>query len=225
MDVCLHLVCMTTVDLKNSIEDLNRVFHHEADLQHALAWHLHQQYPNARLRLERRFAGREFPGSTDDVYIDIWIELDGTTTPVELKYKSDEFRGDWWNESFDLRRHSAQDVSRYDFISDIARIETVVTAEECESGAVILLTNDHLYWQPPTQDDVVDYEFRLTDGKVLEGELSWADNVGKGTVGKKRDHPIVLDGTYELDWRDYEYQIPSNPEGSGEFRYLVVEVE
>lgn len=216
---------MATVDLRSAIGNLNRVFHHEADFQHALAWHLHQQYPDARLRLERRSVGEEFPGTTDDVYIDIWIELGETTIPVELKYKSDSFRGDWGDESFDLRRHSAQDVSRYDFISDIARIETVVDAEGCESGAVILLTNDHLYWQPPTRDDVVDYEFRLTDGKVVEGELSWSEDVGEGTVGKKRNHPIVLDGTYELGWQDYEYDIPSNPEGSDEFRYLLVEVE
>jgi hypothetical protein len=216
---------MGTVDLINSIEVLDRVFHHEADLQHGLAWFLHQKYPDARLRLERRFAGEMFPGSTDDVYLDVWIEKDGTTTPVEIKYKSDDFRGDWGDESFNLRRHSAQDVSRYDFIRDIARIETIVDAEDCASGFALLLTNDHLYWQPPTRDDVVDYEFRLTDGKVLEGELSWAEEVGEGTVGQKRNHPIMLDGTYKLDWRDYEYDIPSDPEGSDEFRYLLVEVE
>lgn len=217
---------MTTIDLRNRIEDLNRIFHHEADFQHELTWYLHQQFPDdGRFRLERRFAGEEFPGETDDVYIDIWIEVDGTSIPVEIKYKSHELRGEWGTESFDLRRHSAQDVSRYDFISDIARIESIVGDGQCETGAVVLLTNDHLYWQPPTRDDVVDYEFRLTDGKMLEGELSWTENVGAGTVGKKRDQPITLDGTYELDWRDYEYDIPSNPEGKGKFRYLLVEVE
>jgi hypothetical protein len=216
---------MAAGNVLESIRELNRVFHHEADFQHELAWHLHQQYPDARLRLERRFPGEEFPGSTDDVYIDIWLELDGDAIPIELKYKPDTFRGEWGDESFDLRRHSAQDVARYDFVSDIARIETVVDAEECEHGAVILLTNDHPYWQPPTRDDVVDYEFRLNKGKVLEGELSWAEDVGDGTVGKKRDQPIILDGTYELDWRDYNYNIPSDPEESHHFRYLFVEVE
>lgn len=215
---------MAIGDLVDVIEELNRVFHHEADFQHALAWNLHQQYPEARLRLERRFFGEDFLGSTDDVYIDIWIELDGDRLPVELKYKPDVLSGEWGNESFELRRHSAQDVSRYDFISDIKRIETVVDTQECESGAVVLLTNDHLYWQPPTRDDVVDYEFRLTDGKVLEGELSWTDDVGEGTVGKKRNHAIVLDGTYELNWRKYDYDIPSDPEGSDDFRYLLVSV-
>lgn len=216
---------MATIGLRNHIESLSRVFHHEADFQHALAWHLHHQYPDSRLRLERRFSGAGFPGQADNVYIDIWIELDETSIPVEIKYKPHEFRGEWRGESFDLRRHSAQDVSRYDFISDIARIETVVDAEDCESGAAVLLTNDHLYWQSPTRDNVVDYEFRLTDRKALDGELSWAENVGEGTVGKTRDQPISLNGTYELDWRDYEYDIPSNPEENDEFRYLLVEVE
>jgi len=216
---------MLPEDLVASINELNRIFHHEADFQHELAWHLHQQYPDARLRLERRFPGEEFPGSTNDVYIDIWLEHGGNSIPVELKYKPDTVRGEWGDESFNLRRHSAQDIARYDFISDIARIETVVAAEECDFGIVILLTNDHLYWQPPIRDDVVDYEFRLNDGKLLEGELSWAEDVGDGTVGKKRDQPIILDETYELDWRDYDYDIPSEPEGSSDFRYLFLKVE
>ncbi|ELZ20983.1 hypothetical protein C477_05777 [Haloterrigena salina JCM 13891] len=216
---------MSAGNVVESIEELNRVFHHEADFQHALAWHIHQQYPDARLRLERRFPGEKFPGLTEDVYIDIWLELDGDAIPIELKYKPDTFRGEWGDESFDLRRHSAQDVARYDFISDIARVETAVAAEECSYGAVVLLTNDHLYWQPPTRDDVVDYEFRLNDGKILEGELSWAEDVGAGTVGKKRDQPIKLNETYELDWRNYDYDIPSDPEESDDFRYLFVKVE
>lgn len=211
--------------LVEAIEDLSRVFHHEADFQHALAWHLHQQYPDARLRLERRFEAKEFPGSMGAVYIDIWVELNEATIPVELKYKPDNFRGEWGDESFNLRRHSAQDISRYDFISDIARIETVVDSYECEYGAAVLLTNDHLYWQPPTRDDVVDYEFRINDGKILRGELSWSENVGDGTTGKKRNRPIALNGTYELNWRNYEYTIPLDPEGSDDFRYLFVKVE
>lgn len=204
---------------------MNRVFHHEADFQHELAWHLHQKYPDARLRLERRFAGDDFPGLSTDVYIDIWMEMENRAVPVELKYKPDTFQGEWGEESFELRRHSAQDVSRYDFINDIARIETVVEQRDCEQGAVILLTNDHLYWQEASRTDVVDYEFRITDGKVLEGDLSWSDDVGEGTVGKKRAQPIQLNGRYELAWRDYEYEIPSDPEGSEEFRYLIVNVE
>lgn len=216
---------MAGLNLRHVIENLDRIFHHEADFQHALAWHLHQEYPEARLRLERRFAGSDFPGSTDDVYIDIWIEIDGETIPVELKYKPDALEGKWGDESFDLRRHSAQDVSRFDFIDDIARIETLVQASECERGVVILLTNDHLYWQEPTRDDVVDYEFRLTDGKTLEGTLTWAEDVGAGTVGNKRDRTLSLDGAYELDWERYEYEIPSDPEGSAEFRYLLLNIE
>lgn len=211
--------------LEKAIDDLNRVFHHEADFQHALAWQFHQQHSDARLRLERRFAGEEFPGSPGEVYIDIWIEKADIAIPVELKYKPDAFHGKWGDESFDLRRHSAQDVSRFDFINDIARIETVVDTQDCEQGAVILLTNDHLYWQPPTRNDVVDYEFRINEGKILEGKLSWSEDVGEGTVGQKRDQPIKLDKTYELNWRDYEYTIPADPDGSNEFRYLLVEVE
>ena len=216
---------MTEIDLQQAIADLDRVFHHEGDFQHALAWHLHQQYSDARLRLERRFTGAEFPGTANSVYIDIWIERGGVTVPIELKYKPDIFRGDWGDESFDIRRHSAQDVSRFDFVKDIARIETVLNQSESECGAVVLLTNDHLYWQSPTRDNVVDYEFRIHDGKVLEGTLSWSEDAGSGTVGQNRNHPIELNGTYKLHWQDYEYNIPSEAEGSVDYRYLLVKIE
>lgn len=215
---------MSIVDIEETVEDLDRVFHHEADFQHELAWHLHQRYSDTRVRLERRVTGADFPGSTEDVYIDIWVEDDEHVVPVELKYKPDVFHGSWNGEQLELRRHSAHDVSRFDFTDDIARIETVVEATGCEYGVVVLLTNDHLYWQPPTRDDVMDYDFRIHDGKTLEGELTWHDDVSAGTVAQKRDRPIELDGTYELDWQDYQYSIPSDPDENTEFRYLLVEV-
>lgn len=215
---------MAEMDIEQTIQKLNRVFHHEADFQHELAWQFRQQHPDTRLRLERRVAGTNFSGSTDDAYIDVWVDGDDAPVPIELKYKPHEFEGQWGDEPFELRRHSAQDVSRFDFIDDIARIESVVANSNCEYGLVVLLTNDHLYWKPPTRDDVVDAEFRLHDGRTLEGTLSWADDVGAGTVAQKRDRPIELSGTYELEWQDYEYDIPPGPEQHTDFRYLLVRV-
>lgn len=110
-----------------------------------MAWQLHRQHPISRGRLERRVAGSDLSGSTEDAYVDVWIDGVDATIPVELKYKPHEFDGWWDDEPFELPRHSAQDVSRFNFIDDIARLESLVAESPIEYGVAILLTNDHLY--------------------------------------------------------------------------------
>lgn len=215
---------MSNPSISEAIDKLDRVFHQKADFQHELAWQLHQSHPESRVRLERRVTNNDLPGSTGDACVDVWVDGAEATVPIELKYKPHKFEGRWGVEQFELRRHSAQDVSRFDFIDDIARLESLVAASPIDYGVAILLTNDHLYWEPPTRDDVVDAEFRIHDGRTLEGTLSWADEVGAGTVTQKRDRPIELSDTYELKWQDYEYDIPSDPKLHTEFRYLLVRV-
>lgn len=81
------------------------------------------------------------------------------------------------DESLQLRRHSAQDTTRYDFIKDIGRLETVVDEHDCDCGAAITLTKGHLFWQPPNRDDVNDREFRIHDGDTLQGKGSGTTSV------------------------------------------------
>ncbi|MDH7561744.1 MAG: hypothetical protein QHJ34_16205, partial [bacterium] len=66
----------------------------------------------------------------------------------------------------------------------------------------------------------VDADFRLHNGRVLEGILSWGINASEGTK-KNREQPLVLQGRYDLQWSDY-----SRPSSAsyGEFRFLAVKV-
>lgn len=58
----------------------HRVFRSEADFQHALAWLLYGEIPNAEIRLEHRV-----PGMDRRSYPDIWLTVDGQVVAMELK--------------------------------------------------------------------------------------------------------------------------------------------
>src|SRR5438105_15756660 len=113
------------------------LFHSEADFQHALAWKIHELYPQAKIRLEvpsGRFDKRE--------RIDILVSLEGARYALELKYKKLKLECLSGSESFVLSNDGAQDIGRYDFIKDVARLERYVASAENTVGWAVLLTND-----------------------------------------------------------------------------------
>src|SRR5579859_5225485 len=96
------------------------VFHSEADFQHALAWLIHLQQPDTRIRLEYR------PLPSEPLYLDLWVEDDSSALAIELKYPTRRLMVEHAGEHFSLKNQSAQDLTRYDFIKDIGRLERVV---------------------------------------------------------------------------------------------------
>lgn len=188
------------------------VFHSERDLQHELAWQVHLADPHAQIRLETR--------PQRNVHLDLLIRHPGVRTAVEIKYLAAGLHAVVQGESFDLPNQSAQDIRRHDVVKDITRIETALADGIADQGAVIVLTNDRGYWQPPTRPDVIDAAFRLDEGRVLEGTLSWATRAGPGTTDK-RDKELRLYGRYTCHWRDYS-QILTVDGRTAFFRYLLI---
>ena len=66
--------------LLNSLAEVRKVFHSEADFQHALAWQIHQAAPDSQVRLEVD----AFPDQDRRRFLDIWLPVDGIA--IELKY-------------------------------------------------------------------------------------------------------------------------------------------
>ena len=127
------------------------------------------------------------------------------------------------DEAFTLRNQSVQDTRRYDFITDIRRLEQVVDySGPAKAGFAVLLTNDPSYWEPPQQGwkGTSDAAFRIHKGRVLKGEMDWSGRTSEGTK-KGRKEPIKLKGFYDVNWRDYS---TFKEEKYGKFRYLIVEV-
>ena len=201
------------LDITNLMNDLacdRPVFHSEADFQHALAWCIHDAIPDGGVRLEFK------PFPAKPMYLDIW--LPGIGVAVELKYKTRKLNLLREGESFALREAAAQDISRYDFLNDIQRLEQLRKLPNAQAGFAVLLTNDPSYWKHPSRPATIDAAFRLHEGRTITGEMDWSERAGAGTT-KHREAPIRLNGSYDLHWQDYADM------GDGHnrrFRYLAV---
>ncbi len=202
--------------LMGSLADSRKVFHSEADFQHALAWHIHQAMPESQVRLEVDVMQVEHQRR----FLDIWLPLEGIA--IELKYKTRGLELEQDDEFFVLRNQSAQDQGRYDFLLDIQRLELMRSnLKQCKAAYAVLLTNDSSYWKVPTHRDTVDADFRVHEGRAVSGALAWAARASSGTVGG-RESPIQIRASYRLRWREYS-NFPGKSYGS--FRYLAVSVE
>jgi hypothetical protein len=191
------------------------IFHSEADFQHALAWQIHTDHPGAQIRLEKR--------PERGIRLDLLVKLDDESVAVELKYLVSRVDQIVMGERFNLPNQSAQDISRYDFLKDVARVERFVADGIADRGVAIALSNDQGYWRTGTKLDPVDLMFRLNEGRAISGELIWGTLAGAGTT-KGREMPLTLTGRYQCTWEDYS----SIERSSGRpivFRYLLFEVQ
>jgi hypothetical protein len=165
----------TIIDIKKILEKLKKdrpVFHSEADFQHALAWVIHQMYPRFHIRLEKR----EILNKKEEVYFDILVFNKRKRIAIEVKYKTKEFTytDRKKNEKFHLKNQGAQNLARYDFINDVSRLEKYVKGNPDKFGIAIFLTNDKSYWEEPKHKNTKDKNFRIHDGRILQGRLGWS---------------------------------------------------
>jgi len=186
------------------------IFHSEADFQHALAWTIQREFPEASVRLELPIQIKN-----KLLHVDIWIIHKGQIIGIELKYLVRKMTTQLNGELFQLNNQSAQDIRRYDFIKDIKRLEDIAEERKNFTGYAILLTNDTSYWSEPTNPDTIDAMFRLQEGRILKGKLSWGKKASEGTI-KGREQSIVLKNRYEVRWQDYSQE--------GLFRSLTIQV-
>ena len=218
--IVLKMLISGSLDLDETLRRLSvqrPVFHSEADLQLALAWEMKRCDPMMRVRLETCPAAA--------IHLDIActrVDL-GRYSAIELKYLTRSWMGKVEGEEYNLKNHRAQDIRGYDVVKDIARIEVLVNDRANADGAVIVLTNDSYYWNPPQKiPDITNAsEFRIHEGAVLSGCRSWGPRTGDGTK-RGRERPIVLLGTYQMHWGEY-----STVEGNraSEFRLLTVSIK
>jgi hypothetical protein len=154
--------------------------------------------------------------------VDLWVE-DPNSEQQYAIYLMNKLAGltiKQENQFIELKHHGAEDCGRYDFLKQVEKLEKITMGRDNVNGIAILLTNDHLYWNPPTKSHTVDSYFRIHENRVLTGELKWLEHASSGTM-KDREAPIVIKGTYKLQWQ--HYSTVSN-EKHGEFCYLAVHV-
>ncbi len=190
------------------------VFHSEADLQHELAWELRHDSEVEEVRVERPFSeGRSRRA------LDLAVRRRGAWKGIELKYQTRRLQCELAGETFDLANQAAQDIRRYDFWKDVARLEDWTRSGRLSGGAVVLLTNDSGFWAEGNST-VVDAAFRAYEGRTVLGSLRWTSKASAGTT-KGRSEPIALSGRYQVRWNAFS-TVGSAP--SGEFRYILLAV-
>ena len=199
--------------IMRGLAEAYQIFTEERDVQESLAKHITKS-----LGYETCLEFHSFCGESKRQ--DIWVpEAD---TLIELKYPTAKLAVESQGRKFSLKGHSAQDVARYRFVKDIQRLERAV--EEgiyAKHGFAVMLTNDPLYWDVRRmQRGSNDAEFRIHDGRILEGEPSWKDP-NLATPKDVGEEPIKLNGSYVLRWQEYS-DFPG--EKNGKFRYLAVSV-
>jgi hypothetical protein len=203
------------VDLETALSALaprRPVFHSERDFQHALAWQIQLAYPQAQIRLETR--------PRRGVHLDVLVSLDGLRTAIEMKYLVAGLQASVSGELFDLPHQSANDISRHDVIKDITRVEAVLDDGYADFACVLVLSNDRSYWQSPVRPDSIDAAFRLHEGRILAGTLSWAARAAAGTT-KGREAPLQLANRYTCCWHDYS-RVGLSDSRATVFRYLLI---
>jgi hypothetical protein len=192
------------------------LFHSEADFQLALAWELQHADSAAQLRLEQRVM------ANPPIALDILMRVNGRRYAFELKYLKRALEIVIDDEPFKLAT-GAPDVEHYDILNDVTRLERLTDSGVCDAGCALVLTNVDDFWKPrATGARVTGFdEFRLFDGRELQGELTWGASAGPGTR-RGREAAIVLRGTYTTHWRPYSHL------GDGrahELRYLAVLID
>ena len=120
----------------------------------------------------------------------------------ELKYKTCRAIISLNGEDFILKQQSAQDQGAYVFLYDVCRIESFIDTTPGSEDFAIMLTNDDNYWSSSFRPTVIDREFKLVQGREIQGTLSWSPNAGVGSIGK-RQTSLHLRGKYRIHWRDY----------------------
>jgi len=195
------------------------VFHSEADLQQEVAWQVHVANPTIGVRLEVRVPTPSRPGRRERV--DVLLHSAQGRVAIELKYPTDRLTATLGEELFDLPRQAAQDITAYNVVKDIYRIEHFVRKGFADAGAVVVVTNDRSYWTHPGHERATAAAaFRLYNGTTLSGSRGWGPMAGAGTM-KGREDALELAGAHQLTWRPFS-RIPSSPHG--EFRALLVEI-
>ena len=195
--------------------DNRPIFHSERDFIFAFAWSLHKNF-NHDIRMEFK------PYRNEKLYLDIWCPQ--SKTAIEIKYKTKPIELIHSGEYFQLKDHP-NDQGGHDFIKDIKRLEGLAGDNKAETGFAIMLTNDHLYWEPAKHGTISNYDaFRIHESCILRAntEMSWREGSAELKKSGERSDSIVLSHSYELNWN--RFSMFDNLK-KGEFKYLIVPVE
>ena len=202
-------------EIMRNLRKHRRIFHSEADFQHALAWQIHTDFPDCQIRLEYK------PISNVNMFVDIWAWIEGTQIAIEVKYPAAKQIIKQQDETYHLDKGGPLDTARYGFLNDIQRLEKFSDRKNTIRFAV-LLTNQQDLWEKPqsSRKRTNDYQFRIHQDQWVTGDKMWAM---KTSPKIKQSYPSLnIKGGYVMKWHNYSSfrDVTKN----SQFRYLEVKV-
>lgn len=105
-------------------------------------------------------------------------------------------------------------------VKDVVRVERFAASRPGSNGAVACIANDPSYWSVPKHGRETNaHAFRIHEGGVLEGTMTWGPLTGAGS-NRTREDPLTLGRAHRMAWTEYS----SLPGRWGDFRGLVIPV-
>lgn len=152
--------------------------------------------------------------------VDLWAAKGVDVLVIEIRYKTAKLKALHNDIHIDLKHQGAQDQGRYDFLSDLRKLESITKDRHDVHAYALLITNDKLYWEKPVNTNTVDAAFRIHEGKSVTGDLAWKVDTSKGTM-VTREEVLSLNEEYTMQWLPF---LTLNDEKNGEFRALLLKV-
>ncbi len=207
---------MNIHEVMKGLSHRNPLYRNEAEFREALAQYIRQLHPSARVETNARGHFGQLNA------VDVLVDISGNLYLIQLMYKTTRLEVLVDGVEYGLKHHGANDYGRYDYLLDIERLEKVQrTGKPRQYAYAILLTNDHLYWNPPRKANSIDAEFKIHEGITKTGHIQWADHAGEGSTSG-REVPIRLEESYRMSWNPYS-QVGNGRNGT--FCYLLTEVK
>jgi hypothetical protein len=204
------------------LEKKKRLFHSESHLSAWLTVTLKQMLGLSSMpKLQK--AG--FYSENKRLLLDMLFDHRGREYAVELKYARGPmgrggplpYKGDVY---YAPKSGAADDITRFNFLKDVMRLESEIPRRDNSVGFALLLTNRRTLWEKgdETRNDTA---FFLHDG-IPQGTLKWKWTPSPETRRRAGDGPLKINGNYSsAKWRTYT----KIPELENEmFRYLLVKV-
>lgn len=203
------------IDVMAHLAKQRAIFHDEYHFRAWLARSIQQKLADSELP-ELEFTGFY---SEKGNKLDMQFSYGGKQVAVETKFKKGPlakgrpfpYESDWY---FAPKSGTPDDISRYEFLRDIMRLESKALSDDNTIGCCLLLTNSQGMWKPAIKNDANDIQFRIDHG-IKHDTLEWLRKPPRNTL----KDPIQLLGKYSMVWRFFS-RIPHIK--NAEFWYLLV---
>lgn len=209
--------------VKRTITKLHQrkpLFHSESHFVAWFAWIVKETFPS--ISMPELQVGNFY--NNKRLRLDMLVRHNDLQFGLEMKYARASMNG---GVSFPFQRDvyyapksgAAKDITRFNFLKDIERLESAVDTLEKTSCCALLVTNISDLWLPE-EGEPNDLMYCLDDG-ITPGTKTWLKPPSRNTLDRTGES-VLIQGDYQTEWNPFS-EIPKIENGI--YKYLAVFVE